>query len=69
MMTPFGTNLKNARTAKGWTQQQLANKTGIARHNIGAYEEGRAHPNIKTYALLCKVFGANLFAADIDRKI
>ena len=38
-------NLKYLRKQKGWTQQEFADKLGIKRSLLGAYEEERAEPH------------------------
>ena len=41
-----GQNLKYLRKLRGWTQEEFANKLGIKRSLVGAYEEERADPRI-----------------------
>jgi len=53
--------LKKHRQEKGWSQQQLAIKTGINRACIGAYEEGRAEPPLNKFIKICEVFGIIIF--------
>ncbi|MHC5903386.1 helix-turn-helix domain-containing protein [Streptomyces sp. S6] len=45
MATTYGEWLKGARTAKGWTQQQLANAAIMSRSLIAAIEVGTRFPN------------------------
>ena len=40
-----GQNLKYLRKLRGWTQEEFANKLGIKRSLVGAYEEERADPS------------------------
>ena len=40
----IGHNIKYLRKEKGFTQQELADRLGIRRASIGAYEECRATP-------------------------
>lgn len=56
-MTLISNNLKYLRKQKGYTQQELADKVGIKRSLIGAYEEGRADPRIDTLIKIGKVMG------------
>lgn len=44
----FSKQFETARKAAGLTQQQVADRTGIARPNIAAYEAGRREPKIST---------------------
>jgi len=53
MQNNFGQNLSKLRKAKGLTQQELADVMKTKRCNIGAYEEGRAEPNLELYLRLC----------------
>ena len=45
-MSTAGQNLKYLRKLRGWTQEEFANKLGIKRSLIGAYEEERADPRL-----------------------
>jgi transcriptional regulator with XRE-family HTH domain len=53
-------NIKHLRNKKGWTQGDLADRLGIKRSRIGAYEEGRAEPKISDLQLLAMLFGIRL---------
>lgn len=53
----FASQLKKRRQQKGWTQQQLAIKSGVTRSNIAAYEEGRSEPRLQKFFKICKAFG------------
>ena len=52
----IGTNIKTLRKKAGLTQGALAEKMGIKRSLIGAYEEGRAEPRINNLMKLSEVF-------------
>jgi transcriptional regulator with XRE-family HTH domain len=54
-------NLKYLRKLRGWTQEEFAQKIGIKRSLVGAYEEERAEPN---YEVLETV--SDLFKVSID---
>lgn len=54
-------NLRHQRKQRSWTQAQLAEKLGLNRSLIGAYEEGRSEPKIATLQLI-----AHLFRLSID---
>lgn len=49
-------NIRLLRKQKGWTQQDLADQTGLKRSLIGAYEEGRAEPSIEKLIGFAEVF-------------
>lgn len=47
--------------AKGWTQAELSNRTGIARPNIARILSGdRTDPNLSTAERLAKALGCKL---------
>jgi transcriptional regulator with XRE-family HTH domain len=54
-------NMKYLRKLRGWTQEEFAQKIGIKRSLVGAYEEERAEPN---YEVLETV--SDLFKVSID---
>ena len=47
-MSNLANNLRYLRKQNQLTQEQLAQKIGIKRALIGAYEEGRAEPKLLT---------------------
>ena len=51
--------LKKLRKTLDLTQQELANKIGIARGNIGAYEVGKNAPSDAVISLICKQFNVD----------
>lgn len=42
----FGDGLRRARTTMGWTQEQLSQRCGISRREIGRYERGERDPGL-----------------------
>ncbi len=50
-------NIKYLRNKKSWSQQELAEKLGIARTTLGDYERGRNEPNISMLLQLSSIFG------------
>lgn len=44
--------VKHARSRKGWRQEDLARRTGIARPNIARLEAGRHVPKLPTLSIL-----------------
>ncbi|MFH1384749.1 MAG: helix-turn-helix transcriptional regulator [Candidatus Omnitrophota bacterium] len=53
--------IKKFRKQKGWSQQKLAEKTGLSFNAITKIEQGRAeHPTLKTLIKLSDVFGVSL---------
>jgi transcriptional regulator with XRE-family HTH domain len=62
-------NLKSLRKQNSLTQADLAQKIGVNRSLIGAYEEGRAEPKLKTLMVIAKQFGYaldDLVAGDVS---
>ncbi|MEI7472685.1 MAG: LexA family transcriptional regulator [Chitinophagaceae bacterium] len=55
-MSIAGQNLKYLRKLRGWTQEEFANKLGIKRSLIGAYEEERADPRIDILEIIGDIF-------------
>ena len=53
--------LKELRKQKGWSQQKLAEKTGLAFNTITKIEQGLAeHPNLKTILKIADIFGVSI---------
>jgi len=59
-MNYLPTNLKYLRQQEQLTQQELAEKLGMKRSHIGAYEEGRATPKISALQQIVALFGLSL---------
>ena len=59
-MSIAGQNLKYLRKLRGWTQEEFAAKLGIKRSSIGAYEEGRADPQLNVLEVLADIFKLSL---------
>ncbi len=59
-MTSFSTTLRSARTLAGLTQAALAERSGIARPNIAAYEHSRREPLFDTAITLLAAAGAHV---------
>jgi len=55
-MSNLATNLRHLRKQNQLTQDQLAQKLGLKRAMIGAYEESRAEPRLLTLQHLCQFF-------------
>jgi transcriptional regulator with XRE-family HTH domain len=59
-MSLAGQNLKYLRKLRGWTQEEFAAKLGIKRSSVGAYEEGRADPQLSVLEVLADIFKLSL---------
>jgi transcriptional regulator with XRE-family HTH domain len=51
------TRLRNARLARGWTQEQTADRAKIGRTTYIRLEQGTQQPHESTMKLLCEIFG------------
>lgn len=52
----FGEKLRELRLAKGLTQQQLADKLGLVKGSISAYEQGTKYPSLEVLRNICRIF-------------
>lgn len=55
MNMTFGEKIKNARTLKGLTQKQLAEKIGAKHNSISDWEKNKNKPDPDTIELLCGI--------------
>ena len=60
VMSQAGLNLKYLRKLRGLTQEEFANKLGIKRSLIGAYEEERADPRLDVLEVVADIFKLSL---------
>ncbi|MEQ8244820.1 LexA family transcriptional regulator [Fulvivirga sp.] len=69
-MSLVSDNIKYLRKKIGLTQEQFAERIGIKRSLVGAYEEGRADPRISNLINMADVFGTSvdiLINKDVSR--
>ena len=59
-MSFVSSNMKFLRKQHGYTQEQLAEKLGIKRSLVGAYEEGRADPRLSNLTNMAQVFNTTV---------
>lgn len=52
--------LKSARTAKGLSQQALADLIGVSRQTVSAVEQGDYNPTIKLCVAICRALDKTL---------
>ena len=50
----IGFNLLKQRRLKGWTQEQLAEKSGVSRSRISKMENGKENFNIESLILIAQ---------------
>jgi len=56
----FGSNIAKLRTAKGLTQEQLAEKANLDRMTIAFIEGGRRFPRMSTLQALAKALNTDI---------
>ncbi len=52
--------LEELRAQKGWTQQELADRTAVSRQTIISLEKGRYNPSILLAFRLARQFGVGI---------
>lgn len=59
-MSPSITNrVRLLRTARGWTQEQLASAVGVSRQSINSIERDRYIPSLPLALTFAKIFGCS----------
>ena len=56
-MESLGQRLRNARKAKGMTQEQLAMLLGVSRQALSKWESEKAYPEMDQLLMLCGIAG------------
>lgn len=60
VMSPTVTNrVKELRTGRGWTQQQLAEAVGVSRQSINSIECNRYIPSLPLALVFARAFGCS----------
>lgn len=59
-LVKLGANLRKAREAKGWSQEELAFRCGVHRTYVGAVERGEYNVTILTLRKIAKTLGISL---------
>jgi putative transcriptional regulator len=57
MDTRIHNRVKELRTARGWTQEELAKAVGVSRQSINSIERDRYVPSLPLALTFAKVFG------------
>jgi transcriptional regulator with XRE-family HTH domain len=64
----IGGRIKQGRNSRGWTLDQLAERSGVSRRMLVSIEHGLANPSIATLLLISDALGIGLPAlVDMDR--
>lgn len=58
-MTRIRNRVKELRDARGWTQQHLADATGVSRQSINSIERNRYVPSLELALKFGRVFAAS----------
>ena len=65
----FGAKLKQLRTSRKLTQQQLASQLGVAKSAVSYYESGNRYPSYDVLVKIAHVFHTTTdYLLDIERK-
>ncbi len=56
----FGDNLKNLRTNRKISQEDLAERVGVSRQSVSKWECHESYPEMDNILKLCKIFGCKL---------
>jgi transcriptional regulator with XRE-family HTH domain len=56
----FGVRLRDARKAKGYSQELLGSLVGVGKASVSSWEKGRDCPTFRSLALLSEALGASL---------
>ncbi len=63
--------VKELRTLRGWTQEQLAHAVGVSRQSINSIERGRYVPSLELALMFARVFSCStdkLFQLEISHE-
>lgn len=53
----LGEKILNMRKARGWSQEELADRTGVSRQAVSRWESGSAKPDADKIIAICDLFG------------
>jgi transcriptional regulator with XRE-family HTH domain len=57
----FGRNIRNFRTAKGWSQEHLAEKADVSLNTINEIENGKKFVRLNTLILFSEIFDVDVY--------
>ncbi|MGI5895179.1 MAG: helix-turn-helix domain-containing protein [Candidatus Merdivicinus sp.] len=60
MMRTIAENIREARTSRGWSKQQLSQMSGLNKSLIDNYEAGRTYPNLISFIALADAFDMSM---------
>ena len=53
----LGEKILNMRKARGWSQEELADRAGVSRQAVSRWESGSAKPDADKIIVICDLFG------------
>ena len=53
----MGEKILNMRKARGWSQEELADRVGVSRQAVSRWESGSAKPDADKIIVICDLFG------------
>ena len=56
----IGRQIRDLRLARGWRQNELAEKVGLARSTMSHIESGKRSPTLNTLKTYCEVFNVDI---------
>lgn len=59
-MVDCSEKLKNLRESRGWTQLQVANRVGISKAMVSAYETASKAPSLDVLIKLSRLYGVSI---------
>lgn len=68
-MFQLGARLRDLRTGRGWTQDELARRAGLSKSYLSRIEDGERQPSLASLLSLAQAYGisvASLFAAPAE---
>ena len=57
MRVLVGSNVRALRLARGWTQEELAERSGFSQHYVSSLETGRRNPTVVTLFEIAQALG------------
>ena len=59
-MTTFGEKLRQERSKRGWSQEELAEKLYVSRQSVSKWENGQNYPSIEIIIKISDLFGLTI---------
>src|SRR6266516_4720771 len=61
--------IKAAREAKGWSQEELAKRCGVKKPQISKIERDISHASMALFLKICEAFGLNILLLDEELEL